>query len=556
MSEEPNNVNEFEQALREGFEAEALKAGDVVKGTIVAIKGDVALVDVSGKSEAVLDRSEIDDLGTGDPVEVVVVSSGEEIRVSRRLALEAQLKEKLNEAVASGDPVEGKVVGRRKGGFDVVVSGVRGFCPISHISDVRSEDVDQHLGQTYTFKVLEYQPDGQRLVVSRAAHLNQEKGRLREEAWSKLEVGAEVEGRVRSLTDFGAFVELGGVDGLVHVTEIAHHRVNHPREELQMDQQVQVKILGLDREKDRISLSIKALVEDPWSAVEDRYSAREPFEGTVVRKTDFGVFVQLESGIDGLLHVSQLRPGLEIDTPGFEVGETVRGWVRDVDVDNRRIGLTMRQMPDRDPWERIEMRYQEGQTVEGTVENGADFGVFVELEPGLSGLIPISELGLERDADPRDAFSPGEKIKLKLMSLDPDRRRISLSVRAIKHDQERQEYMPHMASEADAAPSVTGFGAQLAAALDKGEAKKAPATKKKAPAKKATEKKATAKKAPVKKTTTKKAAEKKPGAKKAAAKKAPAKKAAAKKAAVKKAPTKKKTTTKKKTATKKEAEKK
>jgi small subunit ribosomal protein S1 len=541
MSEEPNNVNEFEQALRESFEVEALKVGDVIKGTIVAIKGDVALVDVSGKSEAVLDRAEIDDLGTGDPVEVVVVSSGEEIRVSRRLALEAQLKEKLNDAVASGEPVEGKVVGRRKGGFDVVVSGVRGFCPISHISDVRTDDVDQHLGQTYTFKVLEYKPDGQRLVVSRAAHLNEEKGRLREEAWSKLEVGVEVEGRVRSLTDFGAFVELGGVDGLVHVTEIAHHRVNHPREELQVDQQVRVKVLDLDREKDRISLSIKALVEDPWAAVEERYKARGPFEGTVVRKTDFGVFVQLESGIDGLLHVSQLRPGLEIDTPEFEVGATVRGFVRDVDVENRRIGLTMRQVPDRDPWERIEMRYQEGQTVEGKVENGADFGVFVELEPGLSGLIPISELGLDRDADPRAAFAPGEKLQLKLMGLDPNRRRISLSVRALKRDQEQQEYMPHMESGAEAEPAVTGFGAQLAAALDKGRAEEAEAAKKKAPAKKAPAKKAAAKKTaakktPAKRSTTKKAAEKKPAAKKATAKKAPAKK---------KATAKKKTTTKK-----------
>jgi len=336
--------------------------------------------------------------------------------------------------------------------------------------------------------------------------------------------------------DFGAFVELGGVDGLVHVTEIAHHRVNHPREELQLDQQVRVKILDLDREKDRISLSIKALVEDPWSAVEDRYSARAPFEGTVVRKTDFGVFVQLESGIDGLLHVSQLRPGLEIGDSGFEVGETVHGWVRDVDVEHRRIGLTMRQMPDRDPWERIEMRYQEGQTVEGTVENGADFGVFVELEPGLSGLIPISELGLERDADPRGAFAPGETLKLKLMGLDPERRRISLSVRALKRDLERQEYTPHMESGADAAPAVTGFGAQLAAALDKGAVKKAPVAKKKAPAKKAAEKKPAAKKAPAKKAAAKKAAEKKPAAKKAAAKKAPAKK---------KAPTKKKTATKK-----------
>jgi small subunit ribosomal protein S1 len=533
MIEEPNNVNEFEQALRESFEVEALKAGDVVEGTIVAIKGDVALVDVSGKSEAVLDRAEIDDLGTGDPVEVVVVSTGEEIRVSRRLALEAQLKEKLSEAVASGEPVEGKVVGRRKGGFDVTVSGVRGFCPISHISDMRSEDLDQHLGQTYTFKVLEYKADGQRLVVSRAAHLNEEKGRLREEAWSKLEVGAEVEGRVRSLTDFGAFVDLGGVDGLVHVTEIAHHRVNSPREELQAGQEVRVKVLDLDREKDRISLSIKALVEDPWVAVEDRYPARSPFEGKVVRKADFGLFVQLESGMDGLLHVSQLPPGIEIDAPEFEMGETVRGWVRDVDVENRRIGLTMRQMPERDPWERIEMRYQEGQTVEGTVENGADFGVFVELEPGLSGLIPISELGLEKDADPRDAFAPGEKLKLKLMGLDPNRRRISLSVRALKRDKERQEYLQHMESGSGSEPAMTGFGAQLAAALDKGEEKKATPVKKTAAKK-----------------TTKKTVEKKTTAKKATAKKAPAKKAAAKKttarkAAAKKAPAKKKTTTKK-----------
>jgi small subunit ribosomal protein S1 len=545
MTEGSNSVNEFEQALRESFEAEALKAGDVIEGTIVAIKGDVALVDVSGKSEAVLDRAEIDDLGTGDPVEVVVVSTGDEIRVSRRLALEAQLKEKLNEAVASGEPVEGKVVGRRKGGFDVVVSGVRGFCPISHISDVRTEDVDQHLGQTYTFKVLEFKSDGQRLVVSRAALLNEEKSRLREQAWSTLEVGAEVEGRVRSLTDFGAFVDLGGVDGLVHVTEIAHHRVKTPREELQVDQEVRVKVLDLDREKDRISLSIKALIEDPWAAVEEKYSPRAAFEGTVVRKTDFGVFVQLDAGMDGLLHVSQLPPGLELDAPEFEIGEMIRGWVRDVDIDNRRIGLTMRQMPDRDPWERIEMRYQEGQTVQGTVENGADFGVFVELEPGLSGLIPISELGLEKDADPRTVFNPGQKLELKLMAVDPNRRRISLSVRALTRDQERQEYLQHMDAGGGSEPAMTGFGAQLAAALDKGEKEK--------PAKKTTAKKAADKKTSEKKKPAKKAATKKTADKKESAKKTPAKKTPAKKTADKKVPAKKKTATKKKAAPKKKA---
>jgi small subunit ribosomal protein S1 len=163
--------------------------------------------------------------------------------------------------------------------------------------------------------------------------------------------------------------------------------------------------------------------------------------------------------------VSQLQPGLELEA--LELGQKVQGWVRDIDTENRRIGLTMRRMPDRDPWERIEMRYQEGQTVEGTVENGADFGVFVELEPGLSGLIPISELGLERDADPRTAFSPGEKVQLKLMGLDPERRRISLSVRALKRDQERAEYLQHMDSDGSSDPGLTGFGAQLQAALEK-----------------------------------------------------------------------------------------
>ncbi len=476
MTEEPGNNNEFEMALRESLDAEDHKPGDVIKGTIVAIHGDVALVDVSGKSEAVLDRAELDDLGTGDPVEVVVVSSGEEVRVSRRLALEAKLKEELNEAVASGEPVEGKVMGRRKGGFDVTVSGVRGFCPMSHISDVRVEDLDSHLGQTYVFKVLEYEPDGQRLVVSRAAHLRKDKEKKREEAWSTLEAGAEVDGRVRSVTDFGAFVDIGGVDGLVHVTEISHHRVNHPSDELQTDQEVRVKILDLDKQKDRISLSIKALQPDPWETIEERIQARGPFEGTVVRKADFGAFVQLEPGMDGLLHVSQLKPGIELDS--LEDGQTVQGWVREIDTENRRISLTMRQIPDRDPWERIEMRYQEGQTVEGTVENGADFGVFVELEAGLSGLIPISELGIERDTDPRTVFPPGEKVQLKVMTLDPERRRISLSVKAAKRDQERQEYSQHMSADGNAEPTMTGFGAQLQAAIST-EKKKKPAKKKK-----------------------------------------------------------------------------
>jgi len=499
MTEESTTINEFELALQESLDAETVRIGDLVEGTIVAVHGDVALVDIAGKSEAVLPRDELEDLGTGDPVEVVVTGVGEEIQVSRRLAVEFQLKEKLAVAVESGEPVEGKVVGRRKGGFDVTIAGVRGFCPMSHISDIRGEDLDSHLGQTYKFKVLEFDLDNRKLVVSRAALLREQKEKLRSEAWDRLEVGAVLQGTVGSLTDFGAFVDLGGVDGLVHVTELAHQRVSKPSDVLTLGQTVDVKVLELDKQKNRISLSIKQLLKNPWEDVETRFPARGAFEGTVVRTTDFGVFVELEPGLDGLIHVSQLQPGVELSSPEVAVGSTVQGWIREIDSDNHRISLTMRRLPDRDPWERIEMRYQEGQVVEGTVENGADFGVFVELEPGLSGLIPISELGVERDTDPRTVFSPGEKINVKLMAVDPNRQRISLSVKAYQRDQERQEYAGHM-DTGSSEPSMTGFGAQLMAALE-------PIKEKKKPAKKAAPKKPAAKKAPAKKTTKAKTAD-------------------------------------------------
>jgi len=468
MTESTNDqMSEFEQALQENLEAQSVSVGDVVDGTIVAVHGDVALVDIGGKSEAVLDRSELDELGTGDPVEVAVIQVGEEIRVSRRLAIEERLKEKLAEAVKDGTPVSGKIAGRRKGGFDVTVAGIRGFCPASQISDRRNEDLDQHLGQTYEFRVLEYDPERHKLVVSRAVLLREAAEGAREATWEKLEEGAVLEGKVRSLTDFGAFVDLGGVDGLVHVTEISHRRVHKPSDVLEVGQEVRVHVLEADREKNRVSLSIKRLEPNPWDGAEERFAPGTKVGGTIVRKADFGFFVNLEEGIDGLLHVSQLPPGLDTDSEELAVGQPFEGWVRECDPGHERIGLTLREVPDHDPWERIEMHYQEGQVVEGTVENGAPFGVFVELEPGLSALIPVSELGMGRDIDPKTALDPGSRVKAKVLSIDPQRRRMSLSIRAYKRDRERGEYQKHMDSQTPEEPGQTAFGAALLKALGK-----------------------------------------------------------------------------------------
>jgi small subunit ribosomal protein S1 len=469
MTENNTPINEFEAALQESLDKDTLAVGDVVTGTIVAIHGDVVLVDIGGKSEGVLPREELDQPGTGDPVEVVVTSIGDQIAVSHRQALDERLKERLGVAAETGEPVEGKVAGRRKGGFDIIIGGVRAFCPMSQIDDARSDDLDRHLGEVYTFKVLEYAPEDRKLVVSRAAHLKEEKERLRTEAWAKLEEGGVVEGTVRSVTDFGAFVDLGGVDGLVHVTEISHQRIGKPADVLSTGDAVTVKVIGLDQEKNRISLSIKQLQPNPWDDLIEKHPAGSAFEGTVVRLAPFGAFVEILPGVDGLLHVSQLPPGVDLKSEEMQVGATINGWIKDIDQENGRVGLTLRRVPDRDPWERVDMRYQDGQVVDGVVEHGVDFGVFVELEPGLSALIPASETGLPREADPRTSFEPGQKVQAKILSVDPSRRRMSLSIKAFKRDQERSEYMKHMSSGESAEPGVTGFGQQLMNALKKGK---------------------------------------------------------------------------------------
>src|SRR6058998_148902 len=282
-------------------------------------------------------------------------------------------------------PVEGKVSARNKGGFDVNIGGLRAFCPLSQIALGKIDNPDQFVGQTYEFRVTELSDDGRRIVVSRAALMKEAAASRAEETRKAIVPGAELTGTIKTITPFGAFVDLGGVDGLLHVSEMSRRRVNNPNEVVAVGQEVNVKVIKVEGDGKRISLSMKDQEPDPWSDVADRYPAGAPFSGKIVRSTDFGYFVEVEPGLDGLVHLSQLPHGVKQGDPSVAIGSTVTGWIREVDPVKKRLSLSLREVAVADPWENVSQKYPMGKIVEGTVDHGAAPGVFVQIEPGLTG---------------------------------------------------------------------------------------------------------------------------------------------------------------------------
>lgn len=457
------NEGSFAEALEASMSFKTPEKGELLKGTIVGISGDEAFVSYGGPSEAVMAASELTEEQIGDTVEGIVVSTSP-MRLSRKLAAGKASLEAIRQAFENRIPVEGKVTGRNKGGFDVTIAGVRAFCPLSQIDLGKIDNPDAHLNQSYEFRVTEMSNDARKLVVSRAALLKEASAARAEETRKTIVPGAVLDGTVRSITPFGAFVDLGGVDGLLHVSEMSRRRVVDPKEVVTIGQVVTVKVLKVEQDGKRISLSMKEFEADPWSEVASRYEAGAEFTGRVVRAADFGIFVELEPGVDGLVHVSQFPIGVKAGDPSVGIGETVRGWVREVDPDKRRISLALREVSTRDPWAEVESKYPVGKVIEGMVERGGQPGVFVQLEPGLTGLIPVSELQLPPGGDPAKAFPQGHKLPVKVLSIDPRRKRIALSHEAAKKAAERGEYLSYM----EEAQAVAGEGkSAMALALEK-----------------------------------------------------------------------------------------
>ena len=387
----------------------ALEVGEVVKGRVVQIAAESVFVDVGGKGEAWIDRAELTDedgrlrVAVGDEVEATVVSTRDEVRLSYRLQRGAHAREALAMAAASGMPVEGKVAAVIKGGYEVTVGGLRAFCPFSQMDLRRVETAEDYVGRVLEFRVTQFGDNGRNIVLSRRQLLEAHAARAAEETRKKIVPGAILPGTVAALADFGAFVDLGGVQGLVPVSEISHSRVGRPADRLRVGESVTVKVLRVDDEKGKITLSLKALEGDPWVAVPGRLRERQVVRGRMLRFTEFGVFIELLPGVDGLLHMSEIprsRQGAmrEAAAGGAEIIVIVVS----IDGDKRRIGLALAP-EDAAAGEQIASSVSLGAVLTGSVERVEAFGVFVRLGPGQIGLVPNAELGTARGADHRKA---------------------------------------------------------------------------------------------------------------------------------------------------------
>ncbi|HEV8584030.1 MAG TPA: S1 RNA-binding domain-containing protein [Methylomirabilota bacterium] len=441
----------------------ALEKGQMVKGRVIQIGDEHVFVDVGGKGEAWIARAELtDDQGQlkvklGDEVEATVVATGDEIRLSHRLRQGAHAREALGMAAQTGMPVEGRVAGVIKGGYEVTVGGLRAFCPFSQMDLRRPDNEQDFVGRVLEFRVTKFAEGGRNVVVSRRALLEEQAAKAAEETRKKIAPDAVLPGTVVSLADFGAFVDLGGLQGLIPMSEISHARVERAGDRLRVGETLTVKVLRIDDARGRITLSLKALEGDPWAGVAGRLRERQVVKGRAARATEFGVFVELLPGVDGLLHASEIpRHRAGAMREAVAAGADITVMIVGVDTARRRIALAL--APEgMAAGDEVASTVAVGAVLMGTVDRVEPFGVFVRLGPGQTGLVPNAELGTQRGADPRKTFPPGSEMKVLVLAIEEGGRRIRLSreqALAREEQAETQAYIKDTAKKG-------GFGMTL-----------------------------------------------------------------------------------------------
>jgi small subunit ribosomal protein S1 len=475
----PDEEEDFEQLLEESLEPASFEEGQLVEGTVVTVGKEVAFVDVGGKGEATIDLEELVDadgdldVRVGDIVQGVVVSTAGGLRLSHKLARRAATRQQLQDAFRAGLPVEGRVEKTIKGGVEVRVGGQRAFCPISQIDSAFTADPAEHEGRVYTFRILEYKEDGKNLVVSRRALLEEEEQERAEEVRRTIVPGATLAGRVVSVRPYGAFVDLGGgIQGLLHVSEMGWSRVADPTAVVQPGEEVTVKVLAVDEEKDRISLGLKQLQTDPWTKAGETYAVGQVLQGQVTRLADFGAFIELQPGIEALAHVSTFPPTGRSEgwKAAAQPGSAVAVEVLSLDLERKRSGVAVVEEGSVRARGAGAPTIAPGARLTGKVERHEKYGVFVFLAPGRSGLIPVEETGVERERDLPRAFPLGSEVEVAVLEVDESGRRIRLSRKAVAEAEEKKEarrYAEHQ--ERGKGESFGSFADKLRDAIQPGE---------------------------------------------------------------------------------------
>ncbi|WP_206858851.1 30S ribosomal protein S1 [Lysobacter changpingensis] len=422
-----------------------LKPGAIVTGVVVEVRGDVVVINAGLKSEGIVpieqfrnDAGEID-VGVGDEVKVALDSIengfGETV-LSREKAKRAMVWDELEQALEKNETITGRISGKVKGGFTVDIKDVRGFLPGSLV-DVRPVRDSAYLeGKELEFKLIKLDRKRNNIVVSRRAVVESEYSVEREQLLEKLQEGAILKGVVKNLTDYGAFVDLGGIDGLLHITDMAWKRVRHPSEVVEVGQELDVRVLKYDRERNRVSLGLKQLGEDPWDNIARRYPANTRVFGKVSNVTDYGAFVEIEPGVEGLVHVSEMDWTNKNVNPSkiVQVGDEVQVMVLDVDEERRRISLGMKQVTS-NPWETFAAIHKKGDKVSGQIKSITDFGIFIGLDGGIDGLVHLSDLSWNTTGeDVVRNFKKGDTLEAVVLAVDPERERISLGVKQLEQD--------------------------------------------------------------------------------------------------------------------------
>ena len=419
------------------------KVGDVIQGTIVGIVDDHVLVDIGDKAESYIPLSEFrtegeePEINIGDSFEVFVEKRKEEggLLLSREKAIGIKVWEEIAKIQAEDGTIDGKVENRVKGGMSVDI-GVPAFLPYSQIDLRPVKDLDALIGETFPFKILKFNRKRNNVVISRRAILEKEREKMREDMRSSLEEGMVVNGTVTNITDYGLFIDLGGMDGLCHITDLSWGRVSHPAKLYKVGDEIDVKILKYDQDSDRVSLGIKQLRPDPWATVTERYPIGSKTVGKVVSITDYGVFVELEEGVEGLIHISEMTWSKKPRHPSklVAVSDEVEVMVLNIETETKRISLGMKQLHP-NPWDLVSESYPVGSIIEGKIKNITDFGIFIGIEEGIDGLIHVSDLSwTERIKHPTEKYAKGDTIQAVVLKIDRENERFSLGIKQLEPD--------------------------------------------------------------------------------------------------------------------------